>query len=416
MYLNVALLALLAAAYALLSGRIDRSRISGPIVFVAVGLLLGPAALHLLALDATIGDLRLLAEITLSVVLFSDAANADIDQIRRTRFLPRRLLLIGLPLTILLGLAAGLALLPGLTLVETALLATALAPTDAALGKPVVTNPAVPPSLRESLNFESGLNDGVCVPVIVLLLGVAAGQAHDGGALAHVFLTVAEEIGIGFLVGAAIAIPSAWLVGRARAAGWIGPNWTGVPAMGIAVACFALAQALGGSGFIACFAGGLAFGARRPDRHELLRAAEGAGDVLSLMTWVVFGALVLPSVAGAVSPAVVAYAVLSLTLVRMLPVWLCLRGTEVAARDRLFIGWFGPRGLASIVFGVLILSADLAGADTLAATIVCAVLLSVLCHGASATPLIRRLAPGWSRAAAPAPHPDQGPRCPPSRA
>lgn len=400
MYLTVALLALIAAGYALLSGRVDRSRISGPIVFVAAGLLLGPAVLNILALDVSMGNLRLLAEITLSVVLFSDAANADVDQIRRSRFLPRRLLFIGLPLTILLGLGVGLLLLPDLPLLEVALLATALAPTDAALGKPVVTNPAVPPALRESLNFESGLNDGICVPLIVLLLGVAAGHEH-GRPLAHVLLTVVEEIGIGFLVGAAIAIPGAWLVGRARAAGWIGATWGGIPAVGLAIACFALAQAVGGSGFIACFAGGLAFGARRPDRHELLRAAEGTADVLSLMTWVVFGALVIPSVAGAVTPAVVAYAVLSLTLARMLPVWLCLRGTSVGARDRLFIGWFGPRGLASIVFGALILSADIAGADTLAATIVCTVLLSVLCHGASATPLIRRLAPGWASGAAP---------------
>lgn len=397
MYLNAALLALVAVVYSLVSGRVDRSQISGPIAFVVAGLLLGPAALGVLALDATIGDLRLLAEITLSMVLFSDAANADIDQIRRTRFLPRRLLFVGLPLTIVLGLALGLLLLPGLTLLETALLAAALAPTDAALGKPVVSNPAVPPALRESLNFESGLNDGICVPIIVLLLGAAAGYEHDGRPLAHVLLTVVEEIGIGLVVGAAIAIPGAWLLGRARAVGWIGPNWTGVPAMGLAVACFALAQAAGGSGFIACFAGGLAFGARRPDRHDLLRAAEGAGDVLSLMTWVVFGALVVLQVSGAVTWPVLAYAVLNLTLVRMLPVWICLRGTGIVARDRLFIGWFGPRGLASIVFGVMILSADLAGASILAATIVCTVLLSVICHGASATPLIRALAPAWAR-------------------
>jgi NhaP-type Na+/H+ or K+/H+ antiporter len=405
MYLNAALLALVAAVYALLSGRVDRSRVSGPILFVLVGMLLGTGVLGALSFDATIDDLRLLAEITLSMVLFADAANADIDQIRRTRFLPRRLLFIGLPLTILLGLACALLLLPGLGLIEAALLAAALAPTDAALGKPVVVNPAVPPEIRESLNFESGLNDGICVPVIVLLLGAAVGEAHEGGALGHILLTVTEEIGIGLVVGAAIAIPGALLVGRARAAGWIGPNWTGVPAMGLAVACFALAQGIGGSGFIACFVGGLAFGARRPDRHDLLRGAESAGDVLSLLTWVVFGGLVVLQAANAVTLPVVLYAVLSLTVVRMLPVWLCLGGAGIGARDRLFIGWFGPRGLASIVFGVLILSGDLPGADTLAAVIVCTVLLSVFAHGASAGPLIRALAPGWASRAVRSPAP-----------
>ncbi len=400
MYLNTALLALVAALYALVSGRVDRSRLSGPILFVAVGLVLGPTVMGALALDATIDDLRLLAEITLSMVLFADAANADVEQIRRTRFLPRRLLFVGLPLTIVLGLACSLVLLPGLGLIEAALLATALAPTDAALGKPVVVNPAVPPAIRESLNFESGLNDGICVPIVVLLLGAAAGEAHGGGTLGHILLTVIEEIGIGVAVGLAIAIPGAWLIGRAHAAGWIAPNWIRVPAMTLAIACFALAQGIGGSGFIACFVGGLAFGMRRPDRHDLLHATESAGDVLSLVTWVVFGALVVLQVAGAVTLPVVVYAVLSLTVVRMLPVWLCLRGTGIGARDRLFIGWFGPRGLASIVFGVLILSAGLPGGDTLAATIVCTVLLSVVAHGASAAPLIRALAPDWARRAA----------------
>ena len=398
MYANVALLSLVACCYALVSGRMDRSRISGPILFVAVGLLLGPAALGLLALDVTAEGVRLLAELTLSIVLFSDAANADLDQIRRTRFLPRRLLLVGLPLTILLGFVAGAVLLPGLSILETALLAAALAPTDAALGKPVVTNEAVPPEIRESLNFESGLNDGICVPIVVLLLGAAAGVDAEGRPVAHVLATVIEEIGIGLVVGAALAIPGAVLLSRARAAGWLGSNWTGVPAMGLAVATFALAQHLGGSGFIACFGGGLIFGARQPDRHALLRAAEGTGDVLSLVTWVVFGALVVLQVSGAVTGAVVLYAILSLTLVRMLPVWLCLTGTGVDARDRLFIGWFGPRGLASIVFGVMIVLADLEGGGKIAATVVCTVLLSVICHGASATPLIRALGAGWSRA------------------
>lgn len=403
MYLNAALLALLTAAYALLSGRVDRSRVSGPILFVLVGILLGPEVLGALSLDTTIDDLRLLAEITLSLVLFTDAADVDIDQIRRTRFLPRRLLFIGLPLTILAGLATALLLLPGLALLEAALLAAALAPTDAALGKPVVTNPAVPSTIRGSLNFESGLNDGICVPVVVLLLGAAVGNAHEGGAIGHILFTVIEEIGIGVIVGVAIAIPGAFLIGRARSAGWIGPDWIGVPAMGLAVACFALAQGTGGSGFIACYVGGLAFGARRPDRHELLGAARGSGEVLSLLTWVVFGALAVLQVADSVTLPVILYAVLSLTLARMLPVWLSLGGSGIGARDRLFIGWFGPRGLASIVFGVLILSSDLPGANTLSATIVFTVLLSVVAHGVSAGPLVRMLAAGWASRAAPDP-------------
>jgi NhaP-type Na+/H+ or K+/H+ antiporter len=395
MYLNAALLAAFVLLYALVSGRVERSRLSGPIVFVLAGVLLGPAS-GSLSLRLSAEHLRILAELTLAVVLFCDAANADVALIRRDSFLPRRLLLVGLPLTVLLGFLAGWVLFTGLAAIEIALIAAILAPTDAALGKPVVTNPAVPANTREALNFESGLNDGICVPLVILLLEVAVGTELDRQPLAHILATVVEEIGIGLAVGVALALPAAFLIRRAFDRGWVGATWTGLPAVALAVACFALAQHLGGSGFIACFTGGLVFGVRRAEsRHALLEGAESVGDALALLTWVVFGAIVVWPSWGAVTPSVLAYAVLSLTLVRMLPVALSLAGTPVPAADRLFIGWFGPRGLASIVFGVLVLGAHLPHGDTITATIVCTVLLSVLAHGVTANPLVRALAPAW---------------------
>ena len=210
MYLNAALLAVFALLYALVSGRVERSRLSGPIVFVLAGLLLGPAS-GVLALKLSVEDLRVLAELTLAVVLFCDAANADFARIRHSSFLPRRLLLIGLPLTVILGFLAAWALFPGLALIEVALIAAILAPTDAALGKPVVTNPEVPPDTREALNFESGLNDGICVPLVILLLEVAVGTEVTRQPFVHIIGTVVEEIGIGLLVGAALAAPAAFL-------------------------------------------------------------------------------------------------------------------------------------------------------------------------------------------------------------
>ena len=401
MYLNAALLAVFALLYALVSGRVERSRLSGPIVFVLAGLLLGPAS-GVLALKLSVEDLRVLAELTLAVVLFCDAANADFARIRHSSFLPRRLLLIGLPLTVILGFLAAWALFPGLALIEVALIAAILAPTDAALGKPVVTNPGVPPDTREALNFESGLNDGICVPLVILLLEVAVGTEVTRQPFVHIIGTVVEEIGIGLLVGAALAAPAAFLIRRAFHRGWVGATWTGIPAVALAIACFALAQHLGGSGFIACFVGGLVFGIRRPEsRHALLRGAESVGDALALLTWLVFGALVVWQTWALITPRVMIYAVLSLTLVRMLPVALSLAGTRVPATDRLFIGWFGPRGLASIVFGVIVFGADLPGGGTIQATIVCTVLFSVFAHGVTANPLVRALAPAWrARAAA----------------
>lgn len=395
MYLNAALLAGFALLYALVSGRVERSRLSGPIVFVLAGLLLGPAT-GLLTLHLDPEDLRVLAELTLAVVLFTDAANADVARIRRERFLPRRLLLVGLPLTVVLGFLAAWALLPGIGVVEAALVAAMLAPTDAALGKPVVTNPRVPADTREALNFESGLNDGICVPLVILLLEVAVGTEITRQPLVHVLATVVGEIGIGLLVGAALAVPAAFLIRRAFDAGWVGETWRGLPAVALAVACFALAQHLGGSGFIACFTGGLVFGIRRAEsRHALLEGAESTGDALALLTWTAFGALAVWQAWPAVTPRVLAYAVLSLTLVRMLPVAVSLAGTPVPRVDRLFIGWFGPRGLASIVFAVIALEADLPGESTIAATVVATVVLSVLAHGVTANPLVRALAPVW---------------------
>ena len=190
--------------------RVERSTLSGPIVFVIGGLLLGPAVLGIVNLNVGAETLRLLAESTLAIVLFTDAAGADLAMVRRSAMLPTRLLLIGLPLTIGLGFLIGKALLPGLGLVEIALVAAILAPTDAALGKPVVVNAAVPEGLRETLNLESGLNDGICVPIVLLLLALAVGTAAEGLAAGDVALVVVEEIGIGLVVGLGLTGQRPW--------------------------------------------------------------------------------------------------------------------------------------------------------------------------------------------------------------
>ena len=197
MYTNAAILAVLAFFFAIVSGRVDRSWLSGPILFVTAGFLLGPGGLGVLHLNIKADGLRVLAEFTLAMVLFSDAANADLARIRSHAGLPKRLLLIGLPLTILLGFIVAWLLFPGLGMVELGLIAATLAPTDAALGKPVVTNRAVPVDTREALNIESGLNDGICVPIVVLLVGLAIGTEIEGTTVTHALRVVTEELGIG---------------------------------------------------------------------------------------------------------------------------------------------------------------------------------------------------------------------------
>lgn len=391
MYENMAILALFVFVYSLVGGRLARSPISGAIIFTAFGLALGPLGFGFLKLNAGAEQIRLLAELTLALVLFTDAANSNLGVLRIHASLPARLLLIGLPLTLLLGFGVGVLVFDGLPLLELAILATMLAPTDAALGKAVVTNESVPPGIREGLNQESGLNDGICVPVLLLLLAVAAQPGGHGVSRLALDL-VASQIGVGMAVGLALTLFGAWLFRLCKLQGWISDSWRQMAVPAIAVGCFALAQWLGGSGFIAAFSGGLLFGwLAKQHKHTLLLAAEGTSDTLALITWVVFGAVVIVGVVDRITWPIVLYAGLSLTLIRMLPVFLALAGVGLSTKEKLFIGWFGPRGLASIVFGVMVLDAHLPNGGTLVATVVCTILISIVAHGLSAGPLAAAL-------------------------
>jgi len=392
MYQNAALLAAFLLIYSAIAGRIERSWISGPIVFTGVGFLLGPDGLGVLRMNVSGEGLRLLAELTLAMVLFTDAANADFGVVRRNLGLPERLLLIGLPLTIILGFLLAGIVFPSLETLEMALLAVMLAPTDAALGKPVVTNHAVPAVMREGLNLESGLNDGICVPIVVLLLGLAVGTQIAGEPMVHVARVVVEEIGIGLIVGLALSWLTTLMLRFAESREWIGEHWVEIPIVALAAVCFAAAQAAGGSGFIACFVGGLLLSGLGPHhKAELLRGAEHTGEALALLTWVVFGGIVVVRLIDRVTWQALLYAVLSLTVIRMLPVFLCLIGTRTSTADKLFIGWFGPRGLATIVFAILVLDEKLPGNDTIMLAAGWTVLLSVFAHGVTANPLVKAI-------------------------
>ncbi len=394
MYETLALLGLFVFLYSIVAGRVERTPINGALVYTVFGLICGPLVLDIIELDTDAEGIRTLAELTLALVLFIDAANADLGVLKKSFQIPTRLLLIALPLTILLGVGAGVLVFEDLTIFEIAVLATLLAPTDAALGKAVVTNEAVPDNIRQGLNVESGLNDGICVPVLFVFLALAAGSSHGHGSTSEMALMlVAEEIGIGAVVGIAIAFIGASLMRYCNERAWISDIWKQVSVPALAVACFAAAQALGGSGFIACFIGGMLFGRSAAEaRHRLLFAAEGTGETLALLTWIVFGAAVISKTIDNFSMEIVVYSLLSLTVIRMLPVFLVLFGMKLRTDEKLFIGWFGPRGLASIVFAVIVLNSELEGAGTIALTAVCTIMLSVIAHGLSANPFVNALA------------------------
>ena len=394
-YADLTILALFVFVYCAISGRADRTPINGALVYTLFGLAVGSYGLDLLNSEVDSGGLRTIAELTLALVLFSDASKADLGVLKQTIAVPRRLLLVGLPVTIGLGILVGVILFPSLSFFEVAVLATMLAPTDAALGKAVVSNPAVPAYIRQGLNAESGLNDGICVPILFVFLALATGEAtaQESGGLA--LKLVLEELGIGLLVGVGLTAILTYVLRAAMHHGWILKDWRQIPVITMALGCFGAAQWLGGSGFIAAFSGGLLFGRLLPrDKQGLLAETESAGDVLALITWVAFGAGVVGPYLDVINWQVVVYALLSLSIIRMLPVYLCLRGTIASKPQKLFMGWFGPRGLASIVFGVIVFGEKLPGGDTISLTVGITILLSVVAHGLTANPLAARLGRG----------------------
>lgn len=397
---TLATIALALLAFAAIAGRVDRTPITPAIVFVGIGLLAGPEALGLVDLSSYGEPVKLLAEATLTVVLFADASRIDLRALRREVGVPARLLGIGLPLTIVAGLVVAIALLAELAWPEALLLAVILAPTDAALGQAVVTLPRLPSRIRQGLNVESGLNDGICVPIFLIVLAVAeaeAGAIGDGAAAR----LVAEQIGYGIVAGVAAGAVAAAVVRVAGTHGEIDAAWLQIGPLAGAALAFGVAAPIGGSGFIAAFAGGMVFGGLlRGGSERVDNLLDEAGAVLGAITFVVFGAVLLGPGLGHLTAAMVGYALLSLTVVRMLPVAVSLLGSGARPPTIGFLGWFGPRGLASIVFAVMLEEgSELPHEETILLTVYATVGLSVLLHGLTAAPLAGRYA-DWSEARA----------------
>ncbi len=390
---DLLVIAAFVVAYGLVSGRLAGTLVTPPMLFVAFGLVAGPSALGLLQLELDNEAVRLLAEATLVLVLFTDAARIDLAVLRREYHLPARLLGIGLPLTVLLGTLAALVLVDGLEVWEAAVLAAVLAPTDAALGQVVVTSPDVPLRIRQALNVESGLNDGIALPAVTVLVAAAA-SAEDLGGPASWAGFAAEQVGYGVVAGLLVGVVGGRLVDAAARNSWMSEAFRQVSTLAVAAGAYALAESVGGNGFIAAFTAGLAFGTvARGSCEGVYDFTEEQGQLLTLLTFLVFGAAIIGPRLDELTWQVLAYAVLSLTVVRVLPVALSLLGSRMRADTVLFLGWFGPRGLASILFGLLVVEeSGVTGADSIFLVVGWTVLLSVLAHGVSAAPLARRYA------------------------
>jgi len=387
-----AILMLLVLAWAVLSNLLATVNITGPLVLLVAGYLLGNPSWGPLAVDVDAPSVHPLAEVTLALLLFADASRVNVAQLRRDAAFPARLLGLGLPITILLGALAATLLFDDMSWALAGFVGATLAPTDAALSAQVVNDDRIPMRLRRALNVESGLNDGIVTPLVVFTLAVVAtdlgleDHGHDGVAGALL------ELALGVVVGLAVGLGSAVVIGLASRRRWVGDGGRRLATLAAALTSFALAGAIDGNGFIAAFVAGIAFGAAVPkelDVGELGELPELIGELLALAVWFLFGAALLPVAFDHFSVSTLAYALLSLTVIRMVPVALALTGTGIDRPTVLFVGWFGPRGLASVVFALLAVE-ELGEASSIGqaiAVVALTVLVSVVLHGVSAGPL-----------------------------
>ncbi|MCX5357948.1 cation:proton antiporter [Streptomyces sp. NBC_00124] len=393
-------------SYGAVSRRLSTTVLSGPLVFMLCGLAIGPLGLDLLDRAKDPEVTRTLLESALLLLLFADAARIRARDLRREEFLPLRLLAVGLPATMALGWLVAWPLLPGLGVWELALAAIILAPTDAALGQQAFSNKQVPPLVRGGLSVESGLNDGLALPFFVLALA-AAGEGHGHPGVAETFLRA-------LLLSSAIGIAAGWagasLLRWSLSRGWSISDWRQFLVLAIPAVAYALCVMGEGSGFIGAWAGGLAFGIhlRRTPADQGIRPqdsdpaqstsfTERLGLLLASLSFLVFGAVMLGPTLQHLTWRMVVYALLSLTVLRMLPVAFALIGTGLRPTSVAYIGWFGPRGLASLVFGLLALEEHLPGGSLLSEVIAVTVGLSIILHGASAPFLGNRYGAWFTR-------------------
>lgn len=397
----------LVACYAAVSRRASTTVVSGPMVFVTFGLAIGPLGLDWIDLSRDAEVTRTLLEGALALLLFTDASSTRTQTLRREHFLPMRLLGIGLPLTMGLGWLAAWLVLPGLSGWELALPGVILAPTDAALGQQAVSDRRVPALVRDGLSVESGLNDGIALPFFVLALAAAGGHAGHPGPLATFVRALVLSGVVGLVAGWLGAGLLRWSVARS----WSMPGWRPLLVLAIPVSAYAVAAGVDGSGFIAVWVAGLAFGAftlrgAAPERPE---ASEGRvshdveftdrlGALLGALSFLAFGAVILGPALQHLTWRMPVYAVLSLTVIRMLPVAVSLLGSGLCPPTIAYVAWFGPRGLASLVFGLIAFEEDLPGRELLSGVIAVTVALSVCAHGASASYLGSRYG-AWFTAA-----------------
>jgi sodium/hydrogen antiporter len=381
--------ALLAFVYGLFSQLADRSPVSGPMVFVTVGILASQLGLGWLEVKPSAKLVQILAEIALIIILFTDASLINLPRLIRERSLPLRLLLIGLPLTMLLGTALAFPIFPAMNFWILALMALMLSPTDAALGVAVVKSEAVPERIRQSINVESGLNDGLALPPILICIAALSEQEAGSGGFGYWAGFALKQMILGPIVGALVGWLGGLLMDKAASKGWMSHTFQRIASVALAMIAYALAEEVHGNGFIAAFFGGLLLGARTHEiRERIQEFAEAEGQQKALYIFLLLGLVLIPAVLPYWDARALLYAILSLTVIRMLPVAVSLIGSKLDWQTVSFIGWFGPRGIASVLYLLIVIGKlGTKGFEYMISVVAFTVLLSVFLHGISAIPL-----------------------------
>jgi sodium/hydrogen antiporter len=374
--------------YGAVSKPLDARGITSAMIFTATGVAVGTSALKFVNIHLESKAAERFCELALVFLLFSDSTRIDLAGLRRYLGWPGRLMLVGLPLTIAAGLGAGVLVFPGLALASVFVLSTMVCSTDAALGQRVVSDKSVPARVRQALDVESGLNDGLAVPFFLVAVDLALAQLSTG-VTAAVVRNMAEQIGWGLVAGIGAGALAGLLFRAAGDHEWLEGQWHQILPLVAALLAYLAALRLGGSGFIAAFTGGMTFGyLSRRHGLDVTSLNDGVGGTLAGATWVGFGALAVGTLLPHVTWQVIVYAALSLTLIRMVPVAIALLGTGARLPTVAFMGWFGPRGLASIVFALIALDDDVPDRQLLFSTVMMTILLSVFLHGLSSVPLV----------------------------
>ena len=375
-----------------ISRRVQNTIITLPMVYTLFGIILGGLVLNLIPLTPENWVVKLIAELTLVIVLATDASRINVRGLFRDHNLPVRLLSVGLPLTMVFGTIAAVLIFTELSVWEAVILGVVLSPTDASLGQSVVSNPKVPKRIRQTLNIESGLNDGIAMPFLLLAIAMADSEVIFNTPFAFLF-SVVVQILMGIAAGVVVGYLGARFIRWGQTSSWMSENYQKIISLALILFVYGLAELIGGNGFIAAFCFGLAFSsyAGEEESEDLNEFAERELTVLMLLTFLLFGAVMLPPAFESINPEIVLYAVLSLTLVRMGSVAISMIGEKVRPMTTVFIGWFGPRGVASILYIFIVLeSGNLPGLELVYSTVMITVAISIYAHGITAAPGAKR--------------------------